>query len=413
MSRTLPLLCLTLLALLLLAPQTHAQQSLDGWPDWVRESMQDEAKKLKFRTVKTPDGDIRTRLPGKSNTPLLNEGVWYFVTDIDAGSPVECYLYTTAQDLATLTDYMANANMEAVAAQHDNIGIRRIYFLDGGEIAGVPFLAMEWLYTVEKDGQTLVGFTKVRAAAKDEMAYVCAHNNIGYRDTLSNIFATFVDNTETPYTAAAPFYEEIAKVEIDGMSGLSGGVAYASYTRDDEGYIRAYITESSLTPVDGSTVSTSDSYTVTFTTPAGAIVNALNISVNNGEIASDLSLERNADNNWVSSGTLQGKDFTAELPGDIEPTSELRQIEIARELFLGDERSASAKLWMPAIDPTQFLETTMTRDDEEIERQARMQLGPITYTGRFDDDGNMHNATMNVGPVTLNIERIWSQGSVR
>ncbi|MDJ0711923.1 MAG: hypothetical protein QNJ14_16160 [Woeseiaceae bacterium] len=411
MSRALPLLCLTLIALLLV-PQTHAQQSLDGWPDWVRESMQDEAKKLKFRTVKTPDGDIRTKLPGKSKTPMHNEGVWYFVTDIDAGSLIECYLYTMAQDLAMLTDYMANANVDAVAAQYGSIGTRQIYFLGGGEVAGVPFLAMEWLYSMQNEDQTLVGFSKVRAAAKGELAYVCAHNNIGYRDTLTRVFEEFVSNAEAPDPTDPPYYEEIANVEIDGMSGLSGGVAYVSYTRDDQGYVRAYVAESSLTPVDRATVSTSDSFSVTFTTASGEIVNAMNISVENGEITSDMTLERNDEGNWVSSGTLQGKDIAVALPGDVEPASELQQISMARELFRGDATSVSAKLWMPSFDPTQFLDTTMTRDDADIERQAILSLGPLSYTGHFDEDGNMYDATLAIGPVTVDIERIWSSGSI-
>ena len=407
---------LSLLAIALVlftVPSAATAQSLEGWPDWVRDSMQDEIKRLKFRTVETPDGSIRTELPGKSKEPVLNDDVWYFATDIKAGSPVECYLFTSSRDLATLTDAMANANMNAIAGQHGSIGTRRIYFLDGGEIGGNPFLAMEWLYTVQGADQTLVGFTKVRAAAKNDLAYLCAHNNIGYRDTLTRIFEAFVVNARVPGQADAPFYEEIATVDMRGMDGMSGGVIYASYTLDDEGYVRAYIADASLTPVDASTVSTGDSFTVTFTTPDGTMVNAVDVTVENGELVSNMSLERNAEGNWISSGTLQGKDISVELPGDIEPISELQQVTMARELFESDATSIDAKLWVPAIDPTQFLDTKMTRDDADVARQAILTLGPLSYTGRFDEDGNMYDATLAIGPVALDIERIWSRGSIR
>ena len=54
MSRILLLPCLALIALLLLAPQTRAQQSLDGWPDWVQERMQDEVAEMTFGNVECP-----------------------------------------------------------------------------------------------------------------------------------------------------------------------------------------------------------------------------------------------------------------------------------------------------------------------------------------------------------------------
>jgi hypothetical protein len=41
-----------------------------------------------------------------------------------------------------------------------------------------------------------------------------------------------------------------------------------------------------------------------------------------------------------------------------------------------------------------------------------MTLGPLTYTGRFDASGNLAEANVNVGPVSMRIERIWSQGSL-
>ena len=406
-QRRLAILC----AVLLSTSTVYADQgvSMDDWPAWARKAMNAEMKRIKYRTVATPDGSVRSKLPGKPATPEPMGDDWYFSSDIKAESPLECYLFTSSRDLATLTDVIAEANIEAVAGSHDNVGNRQVFHTEAGAVAGLPYLALEWLYTVERDAEVLVGFTKVRAATKGEKAFVCAHNYLGYRETLANAFAEFVTSAEVADDTPEPFYEEIARLD---MNGVGTGVAYASYTIDADGDIRLYMAESSLLPVDAATVTTSDSYTISFSAPDGELLSAYEISVENGEIASNMALSRNDDGNWTSSGSLQGKELAYEIDGALQPTSEWQQLAMARNLFAGDDTSVSALIWIPGVDPTQLLQASMTRDDAEVERQAIMTVGPLSYVGRFDESGNLHTANMSVGPVRIDIERIWSRGSL-
>ena len=404
-------LLLALVALLLAATTAGADDtaSLDGWPEWVHKAMNAEVKRLKYRDVTTPDESVRASLPGKPQDPEPMEGGWYFAADMKADSPLECYLYTSSMDLATLIDVVAEANLAAVAGSPDNIGNRRIYHTSAGAVAGMPYLGLEWLYTVQSDGQMMVGFTKVRAAAKGDHALLCSHNYIGYRDTFARAFTEFVTNTQFDDGTPAPFYEEIAEVD---MNSLGSGVAYTSFTTDEDGDIRMYSAEASLIPVDAATLTTSDSYTISFTAPEGTLLRAYSIGVENGELAVNMDLGRNDEGTWVSSGMLQGKELAFDIDGSLEPTSEWTQLAQARSLFTGDATSVDALIWMPSIDPTQFLEARRTRDDAEVERQATVTLGPLSYTGRFDTSGNMENADMAIGPVSIRIERTWSTGSL-
>lgn len=404
-----PRLFLILLgALLFTATRAAETTPIDGWPEWVREAMQVEARRLKFRSVETPDDSLRSKLPGKAAKPAAIEDGWYFLSDIKAESPLECYLFTSSRDLAALTSAIADANIEAVG-QQGSIGNRQIYYADGGVVAGMPYLALEWLYTVQTDAQMLVGFTKVRAATKGEKAFVCAHNYLGYRESFAQAFDEFVSNAEVADDTPAPFYEEIARID---MNAPGASVSYIAYTADDEGDIRAYIAEATITAVDAATVTTNDAYTITYSLSSGELINAYSITAEDGEISANLSLNRGDDGDWVSSGTLQGKDLAYTIDGTQQPNSEWEQIAMARELFAGDEDVASALVWLPTLDPTRFVDATLRRDDAEVERQAIMTLGPLTYTGRFDASGNLADADMTVGPVALRIARIWSQGSV-
>lgn len=407
-----PSLLIALLATLLTTADAGAQQKdpMAGWPEWVQKAMKKESRKTRLRAIKTPDGAFKTQLPGKLSAPEEIEGGWYFQSDIKAGSPLECYIFTTAQDLATLTNLIAEINVDAVGSGNNGtVENRNIFHTDAGAINGMPYLALEWIYTIKSDSQTAVGFTKVRAAAKNDMGYACAHNFLGYRETFKNIFSTFVTNIEYEDTAAAPYYEEIATLDLNGYRS---GIAYVAFSTDEQGDIKIYSVEAAITPVSAGTLKTSDSVTATYTTPEGELINTMSVNVENGEIVSNVSLQGNDAGNWVSSGTLQGKTIEIEIDGAISPTTEIGQMATTRELFAGTESSASMDVWVPDADPTRFLKAEIVRNDAEIEGQATLTLGPIRYDGRFDEHGNMIDAAANVGPATIVIQRAWSTGSL-
>ena len=404
------MLFITLMTVLLTPTGVHAQAngSVEGWPDWVKEAMENEVRKTKFRKVKMPIDTISAKMPGKSEPVQAIDDGWYFISDIKAGSPLECYIYTTALDLASLTNILAENSIAAVTqAAGGEVGVRNIHYTDAGVIDGLPYLALEWIYTVTSDTQTLVGFTKVRAAVKGDIAFACSHNYLGYRETFARAFSGFVENAEYEATTPMPYYEEIALLDYNGFGN---GVAYFSFTEDEEGDIKMFSSEASIMPVDASTIVTSDSITITYTTPDGELINSINVDVENGEIVSNLSLKRNAADAWISGGVMQDKEIETELDGAISPASELHLIKAARDLFAGSETSVTLDIWVPAADPTRFLQSTLTRDDAEVERQANVTLGPISYVGQFDEYGNMVDAVMSIGPITINIERVWSAG---
>ena len=383
--------------------------SLDGWPDWVKEDMQKEVRRLKFKTIETPDGKVSVKLPGKTARPEPYEDTWFFSSEFKAGVAMTCYAITASRDLATLANVVAESNIGSVAPE-GTLRDRYIHYIDTGEVAGIPWLALEWLYTVQGEEQLLIGFTKVRVAGKGQRAFACGHNTLGYRDSFERAFNEFVSSAAIASDEAEPFYEEIAQIKMN-MPGA--GFAYTSYNYDEDGDIRMYLAESALMPVDAATLTTNDDYTISYTDPDGNLINSISIMVENGELTGDLSLSYEEERGWVSAGKLQGKEVDFAIGTEVEPTSEWQQLAIARDLFGGDAATATVKAWVPGVDPSSLLDATMTRDDAEVERQAIMQLGPLRYTGRFAESGNLVDAVMNIGPVSMHIERIWSRGSLQ
>ena len=405
---------LTFIALtaVLLAPASlyaQANGDMQGWPQWVQEGMAKELRKTKLRQVKMPIETISIKLPGKSEPAQAIDDGWYINSDIKAGSPLECYIYTTALDLASLTNILAENNIAAVAQGNGGeVGVRSVHYTDVGVVNGHPYMALEWIYTIVVGTETQIGFTKVRTAVKGDIAFACSHNYLGYRETFAKAFSDFVENAEYEVPSPAPYYEEIATLDFNGVGA---GIAYFSLTEDEEGDIKMFASEATILPVDASTIMTGDGVTVTYTSPDGELYNSIDVSVENGEIVSNLYLQRNDDDAWVSGGTMQGKQIETILDGDISPASELRMITAARELFAGDDTSVTLDVWVPSADPTRFLQATFTRDDAEVERQAEVSLGPINYVGQFDEHGNLADAVMALGPVTVTINRVWSAGT--
>ena len=407
-ARTAPII--VLLAALLTPTQAYAQAkgSLESWPDWVQEGMAKEVRKTKLRDVEMPIDTISAKLPGKPGVAQAIDDGWYLNSDIKAGSLLECYVYTTGLDLASLTNILAENSIAAVIQTNGaEIGPREIYDTDAGVVNGLPYLALEWIYTMSANEQTMVGFTKVRAAVKGDFAFACVHNYLGYRKTFAKAFSDFTENVEYEATTPAPYYEEVAKLDYND---IGAGITYFSFTEDSEGHIKTYTTEASIMPVSASTIMTSDSIIISYTSLDGELINSRSIGVQNGELISNLSLMRNEDGDWVSGGTLQGKEITSVLDGTVSPTSELRMITTARDLFAGDETAVTLDAWVPTVDPTSFLQTIFTRDDAEVAGQANVSMGPINYVGQFDEYGSLTTAAMTVGPMTINIERLWSRG---
>ncbi len=390
--------------------QAEYTRGTEGWPDWVTESMANEARKLKLRKVKLPDDTLSTRIPGKPDKPEAMEDGWYFTSDIKAESPLECYIYMADLDMSWLANFLAETNIEAIGEAYGTVDNRTIYHVDAGATSSYPYMALEWIYTVTGETQTLVAFTKVRVAAKSGIALACTHNSIGYRETFATAFEDFVASTEYQDSAIPPYYEEIATMDING---LGFGVVYTSYTLDEDGDTEESAIESSLIPRAESSLMYSDSASYSYSTPDYELISARQVDVENGEITNDLTLQRNNDGDWLCSGSLQGgKPLETIIDGSQTPSSNRGMIAMARDLFDGDERSATVQVWIPTADPTRFLDATLTRDDAETERQGTIGIGPINLSGGFDESGNMIEAQMSVGPVTVDIRRVWSNGSI-
>ena len=385
----------------------HAQDT-EGWPDWLIEAMAVESEELKTMQLKIDAGPYTFTLPKGTTGPNEFEGGWFFESQISEVATLECYVFTGDNDLATLIGNLTELNIEATAeANGGTADNRNVFALDAGHLGGAPYLAIEWLYTIGEAPNAAVALSKMRVASNGTMTQACSHNEVGYRETFEQIFAEFVLSAKEPKPAVEPYYAEVLLQMLDGQAI---GYSKAKYTLDQDGDTKVETTSASLMPTGPDTIAGSDSAGVTWSTPEGKVISASSTSAENGEQVTSLQLMRNEESNWQVSGTFQGKELNETIDGSIEPVSEVGEMQIARQLFAGDDTSVTYPVWVTDADPTQMLDGTITRDDADTAGQAVLTLGPLSLQGQFDDTGALVRAGMQMGASELVIEQVWHEG---
>lgn len=397
-------------ALTLAEPPASAQQAEAGepeWPQWLVEAMGQESLMLRARKVVLGDGMIATRLAGKpaADPQRIDEG-WYVSRDIGTGVPLECWAFTTIVDPATLASNIAEQSMLASEQVNGPLGDRNLYYLDAGAYEGIPYVALEWFYAVGEAPNTLVGLAKVRVAVKDDFSFACAHNFIGYRETFALAFEQFVREAKFDGSEQAPYYEEVV---LQRIGDQPIGISRSEFTLDAEGDTQIVMMEASLMPVDGKTLTTSDAWYFGWSRPDGTLINQQVAKSENGELAMSLALDPLEGGAWWVSGTLQGKEIDQEIDGAAAPVSELGQMLAVQDLMADSQRqSATVSVWVPAADPTQFLEAEVALDPEG---RGRLTMGSLSIAAEFDPSGSLLTGALQAGAAEMVLERIWVRGT--
>lgn len=394
---------------LTLANNSDAQQ-MDGWPEWLIEAMAAESSKLKTAEFAIEAGPYQFTLPKETSGPNAFDGGWYFESQIGSDAVLECYIFTGDNDLATLTNNLVDISLQTTAETNGgNLDNKSVLALDAGHLDGSPYLSVEWVYTVGEAPNALVGHTKVAAATNGKLTQACSHTALGYRETFKNSFATFVRATQQPGPAVEPYYEEVA---LQKLAGQPIGTVHVSYTLDEDGDTRIDTVNASLIQIGPDSVASSDSVSVSWSTPEGMLINALIVDAENGEVVTNLTLARNDSADWQVSGTFQGKPLEHVIDGSEAPISDLGSIQIARAFFAGDATEVSFPMWISDADPTRMLQATMQREDKNTAGEALLILGPLSMQTSFDDAGSVTYSSMQIGALEFALERVWHRGTL-
>lgn len=394
----------------LLAPIAPAQEVPDGWPDWLKQAMSAESRGLKRQEVALGEGAFSSRLRGKAlgEISAIDDG-WYVTSDIGAAVPLECWIFQTSVDPATMASNIADVSISAAEQNNGPLQSKSLYYVDMGVVEDTPYLALEWFYSVGEAPNTVVGLSKVRVGIMGDTTVACGHNTVGHRETFANAFEVFVGEAVVAGAAAVPDYEE---VYVNRIGDQPVALSHATFSLDDEGDTAIRRVESTLLPVDNATLNVSDSWTVAFARPDGTLINQVSVTTENGQLTTNLNLQRDDESVWQVSGTFQGKQVAAALGADVRPMADSGQMRAVAALMASDEqRTTTMQAWVPEADPSQFMEVTATLGDSD-DGSGVLQLGPIRVDALFEATGSIRDASMDIGGTEMRIERVWQRGSL-
>lgn len=386
--------------------------SMDGFPPWLVEGMARETRRTGNGKVKLPFRHFETRLAGRNiSDPQAIEIGYYVTSDIKAEAPLECWVVTATIDPAAMARNLANLSIDQLSRAFGALQQTSVYYIDAGVIGDYPYLAYESLYSMGEAPDTRIGFIKVRIASKDGVHFVCAHNEIGYRETFARGFETFVLEASFDVQDTETYRRDISRMSIGGQAT---GYMISTYGIDEDGDTVTTVQTAALAAFDGSSVTAEDSFDIGFWTPDGELISRRVVSAADGELAMNLDIVNRGDGSYAVSGSFQGKDIEHVIESAVAPMSPLEQtFEVQRMLADPERGPLVARIWEPSVDPTAFIEASFAFDPaRRDERIGRTVAGPLEMVTQVDEDGMAITGSMDVGPVSIDVQRLVAIGEL-
>ncbi len=395
----------------LLAQETSSQLvSMEDWPAWLVEAMGRESPAHHATPVSIADRGLRTEIHGEDIQDLQQQSLgWYLTSAIDAVTPIECWIFTSPVDRAATVRNITQLNVNASAKLNGDVINRDIFSLDSGMIGRSPYLALETVFSMGSEDKTVVGFVKVRLAGRDGVQFACSHNQVGFRQTFARVFEHFVNSATFEASATQPFLRQVHRQSVNG---LAIGLIESTYAIDADGDFALTSKESNLMPQNGSDVNSTDNYDYAFWKPDGALINQVHVSSENGQQVTNLNLQPAGQSMYKLSGTYQDQDVELVFEDGNGPLSDIElMLETQRMIADPARESMSAKIWRATIDPTRFIETSLTFVPEgRDELRAVASVGPINLSVQLDEFGQMKSAVSIIESINVLVERIYREG---
>ncbi|MFK8016707.1 MAG: hypothetical protein AB8G17_14835 [Gammaproteobacteria bacterium] len=409
------------LAMLGVSSMTYAKDKVSQpavtaeWPDFLRDAMKRELRVKKSTPLSLADGLVTGTVPGEFNDAPeeVEEGAWYFSLDLGVEDRVQCWVYLNESHLTTLLSQLHDILITGVAEYlSESPAVRKMpYYVYSDILDGQPMLTSEWFFLVGEE-QPQAGLSKIRVAQKDGATLACAQVALGYRKTFATLFEDLLGSLTVSLDRPKPYYRETYLVKI---ADQRAGVALTSFYPGDDDSTLAISTTSMLLQADENSLVSSDSEVTSYANPDGTVIRAYDVTMENGELKTDLSLERNNEGNWMVSGPFNGKEIAVEIETQTAPMSPLGLMILTRdELAAKNKDAVSFPMWLADADPSSFLEGSLKLD--KISRKGGrgvITTGPLAMNAKFDKSGSASSVDVALGPNTMRMERVTVSGELR
>lgn len=383
-------------------------------PQWLKDARAREGKLGRAVTVKDPNGFFSAKLPVKLAGKVEEQDGGYLLSlDIGSQAPMTCEVVLEELDMAATLRTVAQSTLAELESIQGKIDAKMVEQQDAGAIGRSPFMAVDWLYRVNDSEGPKLGALKQIVATKDGFGLYCAHSELGYTKTFRSVAAALIESIEFADPNWDPQYLEISTASL-GERRI--GVAVLSVEKDADGDYRLMQMTSFLLPVTPDTIKAQDVYHIQWSHPDASLINATHIASSDGEIETNLSLKRAEDGDWRFEGTFNNKGISGTIRSDTNPATMIAQARARRALFDRKDvvgATVSERIWT-RLSPESFLDSkaTVTAVINDQQLATREEVGSIVADAVIDRATGMPAVmTMQMGPQTVKLERVYVQGS--
>ncbi|HKQ61947.1 MAG TPA: hypothetical protein VJS92_11705 [Candidatus Polarisedimenticolaceae bacterium] len=388
----------------------HAEE-----PAWLAAARAREGELRKPKEIQSSDHFFRARVPAKLAGKIEpDQGAYLVRLDASTGAPVECLVFQEAQDLAGFLRAAAKASYEAIEQARGKVAAKAVERVDAGAIGGSPFLAVDWTHRIENPGQPpAVGMLKQLAAAKDGHAIYCVHDEVGYARTFRSLAEALIDSLVFAGPAQPPPYR--SEISTLSTQGMRVSVDRVTYTRDADGDTKIEHMTASLLPRETG-LSSSDEVLIQWVRGDGSLINSFSVSSSDGEVATELKLDPRDGGQWAVSGKFKARPFEAQLPVAKPATILGDALQLQARLAAPDAVGSvlRAQTWLPGVDPgrLQSQELSIVRALGDGRFAARLKMAELAADLVVDGQGSAVSGTITLGPVRLELERVFAAGEI-
>lgn len=330
--------------------------------------------------------------------------------EIDIGTgrrSVTCWLQPGGIDLGASTARLSKSLLDEAGVEQ-----RSIQAVEAGAVGRHPYLGVRWLYVSVENGDRALGELHLLLASKGPAGVICIQDEVGFNGTFLHFFDELVSSLPAGPARGwvDPYYAEVVKMS---MSGHDVGVQTLEFTRDVEGDTRSAAAVAMIVPVSSTELASTDGLDIEWSSESGDVINASYELLEGEGPPSWFRLDPHPDGGWQVSGVAQDKEIEAVI-GDEQLVSDLGQARALRSLVAGGAVGETLRfaVWDASADPTRLLDARATLLERTDGGRARMsfELGPVTVEGAVDARGSLLEASMTVGPVQVEMRRIYQHG---
>jgi hypothetical protein len=389
-------------------------QAMAEEPKWLLDARAKEGTLIAPHLVTSDDKQISFEVPIALAGKLVADEKAYtanFTLGPQAGA--SCEILKDAFDVAAMIRETAQVTFSNIIEPgQGKIEYRGVENIDAGVAGATPFLSASWLYRVNDGKGARLGALRQYAASQAGHNVYCALNDLGYTKTFDKVAQALIQSLRTRSDEEAPYYSEVS---VASMSNRRIGYDSLELRRDKDGDTKAVETNVLLIAITPDTMRAQDAIDVDWIRPDGTMINGKHVIGSNGEVEMDLALKRGEGEGWLVEGRFKGKDVKETIPSG-SPSTWLSQTNMVRALLANPEpvgAQASATIWL-ASDPGQFTEETVkvmaavNADTFSVRHTAGNEIVDLVVDRAT---GQARQGTMQLGPETLKVDRIYVQGS--